>query len=492
MLEKIDLNLKLDKKSYKEEISGLEKHLQLLQRKIKELKIPVLIVLEGFSASGKGNLISRVLYPLDPRDFNVYTMGKQTEDAEFRPFLWSFWTKTPSHGRITIFDKSWHRMGLSSGVVQRKLTEKEAEGFVYDVNAFEKQLTDDGTLIIKLFLHISKEEQKNRFKDLMKNPATSWRVSESDLDQNKHYDECLSMFQNMIQLTNSGECPWFVIEANDRYYAAVKAFKIIIGRIEEEIVRRENKPPQIISSTSLNPPNISILNSVNPNQFIQQKEYKSKLMEYQQEMAEIGYRLYSKRKSVIIVYEGWDASGKGGNIKRLTQELDPRGYEVVPVSAPTQEELAHHYLWRFYNKLPKDGHLGIFDRSWYGRVLVERIEGYCSNADWQRAYKEINDFEQHLHNHGTIIFKFWFHVDKDIQLERFRAREADILKQYKITDEDWRNREKWDEYLKAVDEMLFRTSTEYAPWTIIESNDKKFARIKTLEIVTKGLNRILK
>jgi polyphosphate kinase 2 (PPK2 family) len=208
-------------------------------------------------------------------------------------------------------------------------------------------------------------------------------------------------------------------------------------------------------------------------------------------MSELGFKLYTKRRSVVMVYEGWDAAGKGGNIKRMTQELDPRGYEVVPVPAPTQDELNHHYLWRFWKKMPKDGHCAIFDRSWYGRVMVERIEGFCTAEEWQRAYKEINDMEKHMVNHGVILFKFWIHIDKEEQLKRFQLRQADPLKQYKITDEDWRNREKWDQYEKAVDEMLWRTNTEYAKWRVIESNDKKYARIKTLEYVVNELERQL-
>lgn len=493
MLENIDLSFTVNRKEYKREMIELEKRLNLLQQQIKEYKIPVLIVFEGWSASGKGTLISKVLNPLDPRYFNVYTLDKPTEDSKMRPFLWRYFINLPSKGRISIYDKSWHRIILPEGQKKLNLSMKEKDGFYYDVNSFEEQLTADGILVIKLFLHISKEEQVRRFKELEKSPGTKWRVDENDWLQNRDYDTCLKRFETMILKSNTGLSKWSVVEANDKNYATIKVYDIIINKIEEEIDRRltatkavgENKMESVVA------PEVSILSSIDLNKKISKEVYKEKLNYYQRKMSELGFKLYTKRRSVVMVYEGWDAAGKGGNIKRMTQELDPRGYEVVPVAAPTLDELNHHYLWRFWNKMPKDGHFGLFDRSWYGRVMVERIEGFCSPEEWQRAYKEINDMEKHMHNHGAIIFKFWIHIDKEEQLRRFQMRQEDPLKQYKITEEDWRNREKWDEYEKAVDEMLFRTNTGYAPWNVIESNDKKYARIKTLEYVVNELGKLL-
>ncbi len=493
MLEKIDLSFTVDKKQYKKEISELEKRLNYLQQKIKELKIPVLIVFEGWSAAGKGTYISKVLNPLDPRYFNVYTMGKLSEDAVMRPVLWRYFIKLPSKGRISIFDRSWHRIALPESQKRWKLTQKEQSEFFYDVNAFEEQLTSSGTLIIKLFLHISRDEQKKRFDELKKSPETRWRVNEEDLLQNKEYDAYLKYFENMIIQSNTGVSNWSVIEANNKNYATLKIYKVIINKIEEEINRIQGVQTveQQERLAPVTPPEVSILSSIDLSKTISKDDYNDKLAFYQSKMSQLGFKLYSKRRSVVMVYEGWDASGKGGNIKRMTQELDPRGYEVVPISAPTSDELNHHYLWRFWNKMPKDGHFGIFDRSWYGRVMVERIEGFCSQEEWQRAYKEINDMEKHLSNHGVIIFKFWLHIDKEEQLRRFKMREDNPLKQYKITEEDWRNREKWDEYEKAIDEMLFRTTTEHAPWLIVESNDKKYARIKTIKYVVETLEKLL-
>jgi len=489
MLEKIDLTHMLSKKEYKTEIDKLEIQLSELQRKIIDLKIPVLIVFEGWSASGKGTCISKILYPLDPRYFNVYTMDKTPEEIAMRPFLWNYWIKTPSKGRITIFDKSWHRSALPERQAQRPLSISETNGFYYDVNTFERQLSDDGTLIIKFFLHISKDQQKKRFDELLKNPDTAWRVDKNDILQNKNYETHLEYFDNMIRQSDFDFSKWNIIEAEDIKYATIKIYKSIINKIEEKICRGDFQSP---AETNYNSSKVSILNSYNPNQEISQDEYKEKLKYYQNKLSYLEHKLYTKRKPVVIVYEGWDAAGKGGNIRRLTQKLDPRGYEVIPVAAPSQEELAHNYLWRFWKTMPKDGHIAIFDRSWYGRVMVERIEGFCSEIEWRRAYKEINDMELHLFNHGTIIFKFWLHIDKEEQLNRFNLRESNPLKQYKITDEDWRNREKWDAYEKAVDDMLEKTGTDYAPWTVVESNNKKYARIKTLKLVVERLEEELK
>ena len=491
VLGKIDLKQTIEKKIYKQEMKKLEPKLNALQQKCREYGIPIMLVFEGWSASGKGTLTSKVTYPLDPRYFNVYTMNKPSEENLMRPTLWSYWTKTPSEGRMAIFDKSWHRAILPEGSAMWKMSETAKQGYYYDVNSFENKLSNSGVLIIKLFLHISKAEQKKRFEVLESNPATKWRMNEKDWKQNEDYAKYLSYFEEMIQKTNTDANCWNIIEAVDAKYATVKIFKIIISKIEDEIRKRtltENitQPKQFSE-----PAEISILSSIDLNKTVNPKDYKLQLADYQDRIAHLGNKLYTERKSVVIVYEGWDAAGKGGNIKRLTAKLDPRGYEVIPIAAPTKEELSHDYLWRFWNKMPKDGHIGIFDRSWYGRVMVERVEGFCTEEEWKHAYAEINDMELHMINHGTIVLKFWLHIDKDEQLARFQQRQEDPLKQYKITDEDWRNREKWDDYEKAVDEMLFRTNTQYAPWVIVESNNKKFARLKVMQTVCEELEKKL-
>ncbi|GHV41987.1 polyphosphate:AMP phosphotransferase [Clostridia bacterium] len=498
MLATLDLSLKLDEKTYKKELKQLETQLLSVQQKARELKIPVLTVFEGWSAAGKGTIISKLLHPLDPRYFNVVSTRRTSDDTVRRPFLWPYATNTPAGGEITVFDKSWHRMIIPDGKSGRQFTEIERERFYYDVSAFEEQLTDSGVLVIKFFLHISREEQKKRFSALEKDKDTKWRVDENDWEQNKNYDKYLPRFDQMLEASDFKTSRWSVIPADDGNYATVTVYKTVISRIEAEISRRAAmavgvQKAEKSENNGQKEEYKDVLGAVNlSGKKVGKDEYKKRLEELQAKIEFLGYKLYSKRRAVIIVYEGWDAAGKGGNIKRLTQKLDPRGYEVVPIAAPSPAELDHHYLWRFWRQIPKDGHLAIFDRSWYGRVMVERVEGFCSEADWKRAYKEMNDMEFHLHNHGAVIFKFWLHIDKEEQLARFTSRQNDPLKQFKITDEDWRNREKWDKYEEAVNEMLNKTSTDYAPWHIIESNDKQFARLKTLQIVVSELEKRLK
>ena len=489
MLSNIDLQLTLDKKEYKESLRELETTLGNLQQTLRETEIPVLIVFEGWGASGKGTSIARVVNALDPRYFDVRTTGKINEEKKMRPFLWSFWTYLPPKGQIVILDKSWHRLILPSVRENWGLTSGKEYGFYYDVNAFERQLTDDGALIIKLFLHISQEEQERRFKALEKDPTTSWRVKPHDWEQNKNYQQHLESFESMLQMTQTEANPWHIIEAEDRKYATVKILHTIITAIQNHLAA--DKTPAIIipEAKGFQPP---ILQSISLDKTIDDATYKEELAYYQHRMHMLGNKLYAKRRSAVIVYEGWDAAGKGGNIKRLTSELDPRGYAVVPTGAPRPYELARHYLWRFLVKMPKDGHITIFDRSWYGRVLIERVDELTPEHTWRRGYLEINEMEQHLVNHGIILLKFWLHVDKDEQLRRLTARQNSPDKRHKISPDDWRNHEKRPQYEQAVDEMLARTNNPHAPWIIVESNNKKFARVKVLKTVTDTLDEALR
>ena len=490
MILEINPTKTIDKREYRTSLKSMEDKLKAAQQKVRQMGIPVVVVFEGWGASGKGTHISRLANALDPRYFDVRTTGKVTEEKQMRPFLWSFWTYLPPKGDIVIMDKSWHRL-ITPGVRESwGLTNMEAHGFYYDVNAFERQLADEGYLILKIFLHISKEEQRRRFTSLEKDPTTAWRVNEHDWDQNRNYEHNLRQFNKLLKMTNSGASPWYVVESDDSRYATIKVMRIITDEIEKRVKVIEG-PEETVQSP---PPQkvARILRSVSPDEEIGAKEYKDQLEHYQQRMRMLGNKMFSRRRPAVIVYEGWDAAGKGGNIKRLIQEVDPRCYHVVPIGPPRPQELSRHYLWRFMVKMPKDGHLTIFDRSWYGRVLVERVEELTPEHIWRRAYQEINEMEQHLVSHGMTILKFWLHIDEDEQLVRFEDRQNDPLKSHKITEDDWRNRAKWSQYEDAVDEMLSRTHTSHAPWIIVESNCKKFARVKVLQTVTDALDDALR
>ena len=494
MLEKIDLSKKVDKKTYRRVMDEAEEKLGLLQRECKDAGIPVILVFEGMGAAGKGVQINRLIQALDPRGFDVYACDRPTEDEQMRPFLWRYWTKTPAKGRIAVFDRSWYR----SVQVDRfdGLTREDKLGDAYqDILSFEKQLCDDGTVIMKFFLYIDKDEQKKRFKKLEGSKESSWRVTEEDWNRNKDFDRYLKMNEEMLEKTDTDYAPWVIIEAVDKDYAALKIVSTVMDRLEYELEHRrpeDEKTAQRQESKTRERFKNGVLSGIDLSKSLTEEEYKTRLKKLQKRLAELHSELYRLRIPVVIGFEGWDAGGKGGAIKRLTSNLDPRGYRVNPTAAPNDIEKVHHYLWRFWNSVPKAGHIAIFDRTWYGRVMVERIEGFCSEAEWRRAYQEINEMESHMANAGAVVLKFWLHIDKDEQERRFRERQANPAKQWKITDEDWRNREKWDQYEEAVNEMLIRTSTTYAPWIVVEGNDKRYARVKVLQTVVDALEKKVK
>ena len=457
-----------------------------------------MVVFEGWGASGKGTMISRLIQPLDPRGFKVFTIQAENEEEHMHPFLWRFWTKTPAKGRMHIFDRSWYRRVITEQM-DAPMDQKRLDAAYHQILSFEEQLSADGTLIIKFFLHISADEQEKRLKKLERSSETKWRVTKADWKHFKQYKAYLPMYDHMLEQTDMSWAPWHVIEATDREYAAVKVMTIVAGMIEERLNEENAKESRshLAERAQEELPGTeetmrtTVLDGVDASLTMTKEDYKKRLSVLQKELTRLQNEMYLKRIPVVVALEGWDAAGKGGAIKRLTEPLDPRGYEVVPTAAPNDIEKAHHYLWRFWRAMPKDGHMTIFDRTWYGRVMVERIEGFCSQAEWRRAYREINQMEQNLTDHGVIVLKFWLQIDKDEQERRFNERMEDPEKQWKITDEDWRNREKWDAYVKAVDEMILRTSTTYAPWTIVEADSKYYARIKILETVVRALkNRI--
>jgi len=480
MLKKVDAKIKLDKAAYKEQIDFLIIRLSEAQRKCKDAGIPTLILFEGWSASGKGSRIKSVIHSLDPRGFEVFTIQRPNEDERLRPYMWRFWQKLPAKGRIHVFDRSWYRV-LMRGHEENEI--KLADP-VQDVLSFEKTLANSGVLIIKLFLHVSMKEQRRRLKRLADSPETAWRINEDDWIQNCRYYEALSSFSRMLEKTDHEAAPWIIVEANNRRFADVKIYTAMLSAMENALEKKaaaSSKNSVKVTVPELTAP--SALESVNLSRSLAREHYNQRLEAAQSEMERLHNEMYIHRLSAVAVFEGWDAGGKGGAIKRLVYPLDPRGYKVAPYSAPNDIEKSHNYLWRFWNNVPKAGHLTVFDRSWYGRVMVERVEGFCTPNDWKRAYSEINDFEKQLVDSGIILLKFWLHINQEEQLKRFEFRQNTPEKQWKITDEDWRNREKWDMYLEAVDEMLCRTSTEYAPWTVVEAVDKLYARVKVIETV---------
>lgn len=492
MLKDLDLGKSLSKDEFKKQTDELSIRIGELQRKAQNLGIPVLIAFEGWEAAGKGTQINRLLQSLDPRGYNVHVAEAGDEDERLRPYWWRFWIRTPAAGRFSIFDRSWCMQALEC------LLGKDSDQDAFDracreINSFERQLTDGGTLILKFFLHISRKGQKKRFEATEANPNTAWKVSKVDWQQNRHYDDWQNAIQKLLERTDTETARWNLVEAEDRRFATVKILTLLAEALSEAVSLREagieSMAAKPVKKTLIIPETlrVSILDAADLSLKLTEPEYEKQLEHWQQRIQDMENTMFKKQVPLIVLYEGWDAAGKGGNIRRLTASMDPRGYDVIPVSAPNDIEKAHHYLWRFWNAVPKAGHISIFDRTWYGRVLVERVEGFCSEADWKRAYREINEMEELLANAGVGLVKFWLNIDQEEQLRRFEERKSVEWKTWKITDEDWRNREKWDLYREAVDEMLFRTGTSHAPWTVVEANDKYYARIKTMRTVVETM-----
>ncbi len=462
--------------------------LSALQIKVKESKIPVIVLLDGWGAAGKGSVLGKIIKNLDPRFFKVETIDQPSAEEKRKPFLYRYFKRIPEEGRFTFFDGGWMD-DIVTASAHKKFTDTDYQNRIVSIKRFERTLHDNGYLVLKFFFHITKEEQKERLGKLLKSKDTKWRVSKEDCWQNKHYEDYFTAYDHYLNDTDQSYAPWYIIDSTNKKWAQLQLIETINQGIRTAMANRNTAVPILQNVFPLE--NVTPLADIDLAKELSEEEYRLELEKYQKELKDLQNRLYLKKIPVIIAYEGWDAAGKGGNIKRIASALDPRGYEVQPIASPEPHEKARHFLWRFWTRLPKTGHITIFDRTWYGRVMVERLEGFCTENDWKRAYNEINEFEKELIDWGAIVIKFWVQIDKDTQLARFTERQNTPEKQWKITDEDWRNREKWDEYETAVNEMIEKTSTTYAPWHILESNDKKYARIKALKIVIKELKKRL-
>ena len=482
-----DKQVELPPTDYDGQIETLSRELGRLQREIRAAAIPVVIVFEGWEAAGKGTAINSMLLALDPRGFQVHTIQPPTKEERLHPHLWRFWRKLPQAGNIAIFDRSWY---------DRLFHPESANGrgdAVADVLAFERTLTDSGLLLLKFFLHISKKEQSHRFKKLRALRATAWRVDKHDLEQNRNYAAWLETMGLAIEATQCSSSPWQIVSASNKRHVTLSVFQSMITALSARLAR---KPVAVAIANDAVCERVtsgpSPLEPVDLSSRIEREVYKSRLDQLQGKLRELEHRIYRERIGVAIVFEGWDAAGKGGCIRRLVSGLDPRGYEVIPIAAPSDFERQQHYLRRFWIRMPKAGHIAIFDRSWYGRVLVERVEGFCSRADWMRAFTEICDMERALLNAHMVVLKFWLHIDRDEQLSRFTARENTPEKKYKITEEDWRNRDRWGDYEAVIRDLLILTSTHGAPWTVVPASDKLSARLLVLQTVADGIERGLR
>ncbi len=579
MLEQVDFTVeKMTKEEYKPRHKELINKLVVLQQQARAKGIGLVVLFEGWGGAGKGSRISDLMYELDARatsvhvteDFDVKAarnfVGADWGVSDFQPVMQEFWQSLGERGTITFYDRGWYTAAIDQALFEltgdkpKEMTKlaKEAQNrqhnedgaskargeFHGDVVAsyqriahnFEQMLVDDGYIVIKLFVHVSKDVMKKRLKNLRDNPSTAWRVSDEKLEGLKFYDQAYQLYDRLLEMSNFAFAPWTLVNGEDRRAANLQVAQALIDAIEhalangpdeaaeeakkkaaensaraeaaigdggaegtvvadEEALRKAAEEEAALQHSQAPRGSSYIVMAGYPQidhekekpRFDSDEEYKAKLKKEQARFFELELEMYQKRVPLMLMYEGWDAAGKGGNIKRVCQAIDARAYTIFPSPAPTKPELMHPHLWRYWIRLPKAGHVGIYDRSWYGRVLVERVEGFASTDQWARAYDEINAFEHELVQWGAILLKFWVDITPDEQLNRFNARQADPNKVWKITDEDWRNRDKYPQYKQAVDDMFRLTSTTFAPWIVLESDDKRYARVQALKAINEAL-----
>lgn len=492
MFESAELGHKISKEAYKKELPLLREALLDMQLDLlQSARFPVIILLAGVDCAGKGETMNLLHEWMDPRHIESHAQRDLTDEERERPPMWRYWRDLPPKGKVGIFIGSWYSAPLLDNV-HGLSKNAELDQQLDRIIRFETMLCNEGALILKFWLHLSEEQQKKRLKKLEKDPKTSWRVSEGDWKNCKMYDRFRLVSERMLRTTSTAEAPWIIVEGADDRYRSLSIGKAICDAVRRRLDlpdgRQSEEPlPPLFSSID----GLKILQTLDMSKKIPKKRYDDELELLQGRLNKLTRHKNFNKLSVVILFEGNDAAGKGGSIRRVTQALDARSYRIIPIAAPSEEERAQPYLWRFWRHLPRRGRFAIFDRSWYGRVLVERVEGFCSHVDWMRAYSEINDFEEQMVRNHTVVIKFWLAITPDEQLKRFKEREQIGFKRFKITEEDWRNREKWAEYEQAVCDMIDRTSTEIAPWTLVEANDKNHARIKVLKTLCNKIEQIL-
>jgi len=481
MFETAEVGHRIDKETYAAEVPGLRTALLDAQFDLSQSrKFPVVLVIGGVDGAGKGETVNLLTEWMDPRHIQVHGFGPPSDEEAQRPAMWRFWRALPPSGKLGIFFGSWYTEPILERVAGAE-GERTFDHAIERINHFERMLADEGALVLKFWFHLSKKAQKKRLEKLESDPKTQWRVTKADWKNFKRYDAFRDVSARMVRETNLAHAPWIVVEGEDARYRSLTVGKTLLAALRARL----DAPGAAAGATAPAPvPAIdhrTVLDQIDLATRLPREAYAARLEALQGRLALLTRSARFAKTGVIAVFEGWDAAGKGGAIRRITGALDARRYEIIPIAAPTEEERRQPYLWRFWRGLPPRGRVTVFDRSWYGRVLVERVEGFCSQDDWLRAYGEINDFEEQLVENKTIVCKFWLHVSKDEQLRRFEERKQAEFKRFKITDEDWRNRGKWDAYVQAVCDMVDRTSTELAPWTLVAAEDKLVARIQVLE-----------
>jgi polyphosphate:AMP phosphotransferase len=499
MFEAAEIGHKVTKSAFREAVPGLrEALLQAQAQLLTDKKTPVLLLISGEDGAGKRETI-HVLYEwMDPRFISTLSFDPATDEERERPPMWRYWRSLPPKGRIGIFAGSWYSDPIRQRI-EGSISQRELDARADQINRFEAMLVNEGALILKFWIHLTKDAQRKRFKELESNPLTAWRVTQWHWDRLKSYDKLQAVAGHFLRMTDTPWAPWQVVEGTDEKYRSLRVGQLVQAALEAQQSKPTSKDgvsvdrqtlPALVKSR-VDTDGRSVLSTLDLGLCTTDKAYDRELARLQGRLSELARDPRFKKRSLVLAFEGADAAGKGGAIRRISGALDARQFQIIPVAAPTEEERAQPHLWRFWRHLPRLGQISIFDRTWYGRVLVERVEGFCAPKDWQRAYTEINDFEHEMVESGVIVVKFWLQISQEEQLKRFKEREQVGFKRFKITQEDWRNREKWDAYQEAICDMVERTSTGEVPWTLVESNDKNYARIKILRTLCESVEQAL-
>ncbi|MBD8684374.1 polyphosphate:AMP phosphotransferase [Pseudomonas sp. CFBP 13719] len=492
MFESAEIGHAIDKDTYEARLPALREALLEAQYELKEqARFPVIVLINGVEGAGKGETVKLLNEWMDPRLIEVRTFDEKTDEELARPPAWRYWRQLPAKGRMGVFFGNWYSQMIQDRV-HGDIKDGRLEQAINGAQRLERMLCDEGALIFKFWFHLSKHQMKARLKSLRDDPLHSWRISPLDWQQSRTYDRFVRFGERVVRRTSRDYAPWHVIEGVDANYRSLAVGQILLEGLQAALKAPTEPVRKVVASSGESIDKRSLIGSLDLSRHLQKDDYEHQLISEQARLAGLMRDKRMRRHALVAVFEGNDAAGKGGAIKRVAAALDPRQYHIVPIAAPTQDELAQPYLWRFWRQLPARGKFTVFDRSWYGRVLVERIEGFCSPADWMRAYGEINDFEEQLTEAGVVLVKFWLAIDEQTQLERFKEREQIPFKRFKITEDDWRNREKWGAYRDAVGDMVDRTSSEVAPWTLVEANDKRWARVKVLRTINDALEAAFK
>jgi polyphosphate:AMP phosphotransferase len=489
MFETAELGHSTTREEYVKAEPALRVGLLTVQYELRDAGFPVVLVLAGNDRPGCAEALNLLHEWMDARYLEANVFEEPTGEELERPRFWRYWRSLPANGRIGIYHREWTSRTILDRL-QGAIDDEELEERIRHIELFERTLTADGAVVLKFWLHLSQKALKKRLAD--KDSETSWEVTKSDRLLFRHFGRVQELAEQVLRRTSTGGAPWHVVESADGRYRNIKVAQILLQTLMKRLAvpPLERARPSRPAPGTPNP--LTVLDRIGLGLKLSKAEYERELHRYWPRLAKLTRKGYRRNLTAVLVFEGWDAAGKGGVIRRLTKPMDAARYRVVRIAAPSSEELAHHYLWRFWNRLPRTGHWTLFDRSWYGRVLVERLEGLATEDEWQRAYTEINDFEELLVNHGILLLKFWIHISPEEQLARFKAREQVPFKKYKITAEDYRNRERWDEYELVADEMVQRTSTRYARWHLVAGNDKRWARIQVLRTVCREVRKALR